>query len=36
MTEAEAFRYVQRTSMDRRTTMAAVAEAVLSGGLRPQ
>src|SRR4051794_29566143 len=35
MSEAEAFRYVQRTSMNRRTTMAAVAEAVLSGGLRP-
>jgi response regulator NasT len=35
MSEAEAFRFVQRTSMNRRTTMAAVAEAVLSGGLRP-
>jgi response regulator NasT len=35
MSEAEAFRFVQRTSMNRRTTMAAVADAVLNGGLRP-
>jgi response regulator NasT len=35
LSEVEAFRFVQRTSMNRRTTMAAVAEAVLSGGLRP-
>jgi response regulator NasT len=35
MSEAEAFRFVQRSSMNRRTTMAAVADAVLSGGLRP-
>jgi AmiR/NasT family two-component response regulator len=35
MTEAEAFTFIQRTSMNRRTTMAAVADAVLSGGLRP-
>jgi AmiR/NasT family two-component response regulator len=35
MTEAEAFTFVQRTSMNRRTTMAAVADAVLNGGLRP-
>ena len=35
LSEAEAFRFVQRTSMNRRTTMAAVADAVLNGGLRP-
>jgi response regulator NasT len=35
MSEADAFRYVQRTSMNRRTTMAAIAEAIVSGGLRP-
>lgn len=29
MTEPEAFRWVQRTAMDRRTTMRAVAEAVI-------
>ena len=29
MTEPEAFRWIQRTAMDRRTTMKAVAEAVL-------
>jgi AmiR/NasT family two-component response regulator len=32
MTEPEAFRWVQRTAMDRRTTMRAVAEAVLAAG----
>jgi response regulator NasT len=30
MTEPEAFRWIQRTAMDRRTTMRAVAEAVLA------
>jgi response regulator NasT len=29
MTEPEAFRWIQRTAMDRRTTMKAVAEAVV-------
>ena len=31
-TEPEAFRWIQKTSMDRRLTMRAVAEAVLAGG----
>jgi response regulator NasT len=31
--EAEAFRWIQKTSMDRRLTMRKVAEAVLAGGL---
>ncbi|HTR69108.1 MAG TPA: response regulator [Mycobacteriales bacterium] len=31
MSEPEAFRWIQKTSMDRRTTMRAVAEAVLGG-----
>lgn len=31
MTEPEAFRWIQRTAMDRRTSMAAVAGAVLEG-----
>jgi two-component system, response regulator PdtaR len=31
LTEPEAFRWIQKTSMDRRTTMRAVAEAVLGG-----
>jgi AmiR/NasT family two-component response regulator len=35
MTEADAFRFVQRTSMNRRSTMAAVADAIVNGGLRP-
>jgi AmiR/NasT family two-component response regulator len=35
MTEPEAFRWVQRASMDRRLTMRAVAEAVLAGTERP-
>lgn len=30
--EADAFRWIQKTSMDRRLTMRAVAEAVLAGG----
>src|SRR3954454_24329065 len=32
MTEPEAFRWIQRTAMDRRTTMRAVADAVLAAG----
>jgi two-component system, response regulator PdtaR len=35
MSEPEAFRWIQKTSMDRRTSMRAVAEGVLSGGERP-
>ena len=35
MTEPEAFRWVQRTAMDRRLTMRAVAEAVLEGAEGP-
>jgi len=35
MSEPEAFRWMQRGSMDRRTTMRAVAEAVLAGTERP-
>ena len=31
MTEPDAFRWIQRTAMDRRTTMKAVAEAVVDG-----
>ena len=31
MTEPEAFRWIQRTAMDRRTTMKAVAQAVVEG-----
>lgn len=31
--EPEAFRFIQKTSMDRRMTMRAVAEAVIAGGL---
>ena len=31
MTEAEAFRWIQRTAMDRRTSMQVVAQAVLDG-----
>jgi response regulator NasT len=33
MSEPDAFRWIQKTSMDRRVTMRAVAEAVLSGRL---
>jgi len=32
MTEPEAFRWIQRTAMDRRTTMRAIADAVLAAG----
>src|ERR1044072_9225296 len=35
MTEPQAFRWVQKTSMDRRTSMRAVAEGVLAGTDRP-
>jgi response regulator NasT len=34
-TEAAAFRFVQKTSMDRRLTMRGVAEAILSGDVLP-
>jgi response regulator NasT len=33
MTEPEAFRWIQKTSMDRRLTMRKVAEAVIEGTL---
>jgi response regulator NasT len=36
MTEPEAFRWIQRTAMDRRTTMKAVAEAVVDGLATPK
>lgn len=32
-TEPDAFRFIQKTSMDRRMTMRAVAEAVIAGGV---
>ena len=35
MTEPDAFRWIQRSSMDRRLTMTAVAELVLAGTDRP-
>jgi AmiR/NasT family two-component response regulator len=35
MTEPEAFRWIQKTSMDRRTSMRAVADGVLAGTDRP-
>ncbi|AEH09524.1 MULTISPECIES: ANTAR domain-containing response regulator [Protofrankia] len=35
MTEPDAFRWIQRTSMNQRRTMRAVAEAVLAGDLLP-
>jgi response regulator NasT len=35
MSEPEAFRWIQKTSMDRRLSMRAVAEAVLSGDDQP-
>ena len=34
LTEPEAFRWIQKTSMDRRLTMRAVAEAVIEGSMR--
>jgi response regulator NasT len=33
MTEPQAFRWIQKTSMDRRLTMRKVAEAVIEGTL---
>lgn len=35
MSEPDAFRWIQRTSMDRRVTMRSVAEQVLAGQLEP-
>jgi response regulator NasT len=35
LSEPDAFRWIQQTSMNNRTTMAAVAERVLAGHLRP-
>jgi AmiR/NasT family two-component response regulator len=35
MSEPDAFRWIQKTSMDRRTSMRAVAESVLAGTERP-
>lgn len=35
LSEAEAFRWIQRTAMDRRRTMRAVAEGVIAGTDRP-
>ena len=32
MSEPEAFRWIQRTAMDRRTTMCSITEAVLAAG----
>ena len=36
MKESDAFRWIQRRAMDERTTMKAVAERVVSWGLRPE
>lgn len=36
LTESDAFAFVQRTAMSERTTMALVAERILSGELRPE
>lgn len=36
MSEPEAFRWIQRTAMDRRTTMRSVAEAVVDGLTGPE
>jgi two-component system, response regulator PdtaR len=35
MSEPDAFRWIQRTAMDRRTTMKAVAQAVVEGLAAP-
>jgi response regulator NasT len=35
MTEPEAFRWIQRTAMDRRSTMRAVADAIINGLATP-
>jgi response regulator NasT len=34
MTEPQAFRWIQKTSMDRRLTMRKVAEAVIEGTMK--
>ena len=36
MTEAEAFRWIQRTAMNQRTSMKALAEVILDGGAAPE
>ncbi len=36
MTEGEAFRWIQRTSMDARRSMRALAQDVLTGRRRPR
>lgn len=36
LTESEAFSFIQRTAMGRRTTMRAVADAILAGELTPE
>ena len=36
LTEPEAFSFIQRRAMDSRTKMSAMAEAVISGELRPE
>ena len=36
MTEAEAFRWIQRTAMNQRTSMTGLAEAVLTGDATPE
>ena len=35
LSEPEAFRWIQRTSMNRRSTMRSVAEAIIAGELLP-
>ena len=36
MTEAEAFRWIQRTAMNERTSMKAVAQAILESDTAPE
>src|SRR5688500_5077968 len=36
ITEAEAFRWIQRTAMSRRTSMKALAETILEAGVTPE
>nr|WP_204261244.1 response regulator [Blastococcus saxobsidens] len=36
MSEAEAFRWIQRTAMNQRTSMKALAEEILAGGTTPE
>jgi response regulator NasT len=36
MTEAEAFRWIQQTAMNQRTSMKALAESVLKPGASPE